>query len=131
VSGFLLHVQQLRQSVLNLRFQVSNISLQWGKPVISEVILVLNCFEVSCRVHKQDNPQLFLELLLKFVDQKVLELQGLLNDLCVFPPNIFQVSRVGLDVNLVDQEWKDVDNAGSSADLEHSIIMLVDQGVQL
>lgn len=129
VSSFLLHVQQLCQTLLDLRSEVANIGLHGRKPIVGEVILVLHRLEACCWIHEQDYSQLFLELLLEIVDQEVLELKGLLDDLCVFPSDVFQVSRVGLDVNLVNQKRKHVDNAGSSTDLEHSVIMLVDKSV--
>lgn len=61
----------------------------------------------------------------------MLELKTFADDLAVFLLQFLWKPIMGLDLNLIDEERKHIDDAGGRADLQNPVVVLLDQVIEL
>lgn len=68
LGGFLLHVEELGQTILNLRTQMSSVCLKGRKPILASIVQFLNSLKSRIRVEQQNLPHLLVKLPLEVVN---------------------------------------------------------------
>ena len=68
LGGFLLHVEELGQTILNLGTQMTSVCLKGRKPILASIVQFLDSLKSRIRIKQQNLPHLLVKLPLKVVN---------------------------------------------------------------